>query len=163
MRNEKRVLRALEIYYATGELPSAVRRRAVTAESPYRSEYFGLFFENRQILYDRINRRVDAMLQRGLLAEAERFYAVGVSETAAQAIGYKELRPFLNGELPLETAVENLKRATRRYAKRQLTWFGRNPAVHRFCRDTLTDEALFEAAAAAVNETKLFAGGETDV
>ncbi len=156
VNNEKRVLRALEQYYASGETPSAVRARAAAGESPYRSLYIGLFFEDRQALYDRIGRRVDAMLAAGLAEEARGFYASPASATAVQAIGYKELLPWLNGEIPLEEAAENLKRATRRYAKRQLTWFGRNPALHRLYRDGLTDAALTEAAAAIIDASGIF-------
>ena len=156
INNEKRVLRALELYYATGEKPSAVRARAKEAESPYRSETVGLFFEDRALLYDRINRRVDRMLEAGLIEEARAFFAGSPAGTAVQAIGYKELKPYLDGELPLDTAVENLKRATRRYAKRQLTWFGRNSGIHRIFRDGLTDEEVFLKARAVIDDTGLF-------
>ncbi len=156
INNEKRVLRALELYYATGEKPSAVRARAKEAESPYRSETVGLFFEDRALLYDRINRRVDRMLEAGLVEEARAFFAGSPAGTAVQAIGYKELKPYLDGELPLDTAVENLKRATRRYAKRQLTWFGRNGGIHRIFRDGLTDEEVFLKARAVIDDTGLF-------
>ncbi len=156
INNEKRVLRALEQYYASGETPSAVRARAAAGESPYRTLYLGLFFEDRSVLYDRIDRRVDAMLAAGLAEEARRFYRAETSVTAAQAIGYKELKPWLAGELSLEQAAENLKRATRRYAKRQLTWFGRNPALRRLYRDRLTDAELFAAAAGAVDASHIF-------
>ena len=108
------------------------------------------------MLYDRINRRVDAMFAAGLAEEARAFYASPASGTAVQAIGYKELQPWLSGEISLEEAAENLKRATRRYAKRQLTWFGRNPALHRLYRDGLTDEALTEAAAAIIDASGIF-------
>lgn len=156
INNEKRVLRALELYYATGEKPSAVRARAKAAEAPYRSETVGLFFEDRALLYDRIDRRVDRMLEAGLVEEARAFYAADSAGTAAQAIGYKELKPYLDGALPLETAAENLKRATRRYAKRQLTWFGRNGDIHRIYRDGLSDEDVFEKARAVIDDTGLF-------
>ncbi len=155
-RNEKRVLRALELYYAAGEKPSQVRARAKSAESPYQSLYIGLFFSDRQALYDRINLRVDRMLQNGLVEEARQYYSLPVSVTASQAIGYKELKPFLDGDLPLDAAAENLKRATRRYAKRQLTWFGRNPSVRRLLRDTLSDAALAEAAGQIIAQSNLF-------
>ena len=155
-RNEKRVIRALELYYASGEKPSLVRARARSAESPFESVYIGLFFEDRRKLYDRIDLRVDRMLENGLVEEARQYFALPVSATAAQAIGYKELKPFLDGALPLETAADNLKRATRHYAKRQLTWFGRNPAVHRLFRDTLSDAALADAAGQIILQSNLF-------
>ena len=155
-RNEKRVLRALEIWYAAGEKPSAVRARAKDAQSGFASVYIGLFFRDRQVLYDRIDRRVDAMMANGLADEARGFYALPASATAAQAIGYKELKPWLDGTLPYETAVDNLKRATRRYAKRQITWFGRNHDIFRLERDALTDAALADEACRILTETKLF-------
>ncbi|MBQ7637975.1 MAG: tRNA (adenosine(37)-N6)-dimethylallyltransferase MiaA [Clostridia bacterium] len=146
INNEKRVLRALEIYYLSGEKPSAVREQAVSGESPYDSLYIGLFYKNREELYKRIDLRVEKMAQNGLVEEARRFYETGASLTAVQAIGYKELRPFLDGEITLNEAKENLARATRRYAKRQLTWFGRNPDIKRIYRDGLSDGEVFEAA-----------------
>lgn len=155
-RNEKRVVRALEIWYATGEKPSVVRARAAAEESPYKSLYIGLFYKDRQKLYDRINLRVDRMLQNGLVEEARRFYASDASATAVQAIGYKELLPYLRGEIPLETAVESLKQATRRYAKRQITWFGRNEAVQRIYKDDLSDLDLLAAACGAVERSGIF-------
>lgn len=158
IRNEKRVLRALEMYYATGELPAAVRARAKAAQSPYRSVVIGLFFEDRALLYDRINRRVDQMMEAGLAEEASRFYAANPAGTAAQAIGYKELKPWLDGAIPQEEAVENLKRATRRYAKRQITWFNRNENIRRIYRDGLSDEAVFLEARRIAQETDLFHG-----
>ena len=81
-------------------------------------------------MYERINRRVDEMMEKGLLQEAELYACNHTLQTSAQAIGYKELRPYFEGTLPLEDAVENLKRETRRYAKRQLTWFRRDERIH---------------------------------
>ena len=98
--------------------------------SPYEVCFIGLDAEDRQFLYDRIDRRVDIMLERGLESEARGYLASANGTTSAQAIGYKELRPYFDGEIPLEQAVENLKRATRRYAKRQLTWFRRNERIN---------------------------------
>ena len=89
----------------------------------------GLGFHDREALYGRINRRVDVMLEKGLLEEARGFFQKGPGATAVQAIGYKELAPYFRGEIPLEAAAENIRRETRRYAKRQLTWFRRNPGV----------------------------------
>ena len=92
----------------------------------------GLHYPRREVLYDRINRRVDIMLAEGLLEETQTLKSEGVFEvnlTAAQAIGYKELLGYLNGEETLTEATENLKTATRRYAKRQLTWFSAKPYV----------------------------------
>ena len=92
----------------------------------------GLGYRDRAILYDRIDRRVDAMLAAGLVEETRRLRDLGVFDacpTAAQAIGYKELFPYLDGEQTLTEAAEILKMATRRYAKRQMTWFSAKPYV----------------------------------
>ena len=89
----------------------------------------------REILYERIDRRVDMMMEAGLLAEAEEFCSHDDYATAAQAIGYKELRPYFEGSLPLEECVEKLKRETRRYAKRQLTWFRKDSRIEHISTD----------------------------
>lgn len=125
--NVKRVVRALEIFESTGVTKTEMDRRSRSLESPYDACVIGLRYQNREILYDRIDRRVDMMLEAGLLEETKRLMEEGVfarNSTAAQAIGYKELLGYLHGEQGLEDAVESLKRATRRYAKRQITWFG---------------------------------------
>ena len=120
--NKIRVVRALEIYYASGKTKSDQEVASRLEESPYEVLYFVIGYKNRDILYDRINRRVDIMLQNGLLDEAKRCLEVA-GRTSAQAIGHKELKPYLDGEISLEEAVDNLKKETRHYAKRQLTWF----------------------------------------
>ena len=106
----------------------------------------GLRADDREYLYERINRRVDLMVENGLVDEARRFYDSASGTTAAAAIGYKELLPYLEGELTLDVCIGALKRATRRYAKRQLTWFTRDPEVHWFSIDSrsfndIADEA----------------------
>ena len=124
--NVKRVIRALEIYHTTGVTKTELDRRSVQVESEYDALVLGLRFPNTEELYERINMRVDMMIEQGLLDECRRLMDAGVFErsaTAAQAIGYKELFPYLRGELSLESCVETLKMATRRYAKRQMTWF----------------------------------------
>ena len=101
-------------------------------ESPYDAVVIGLHYPHREVLYERINRRVDMMLADGLLEETKKLLDEGVFDvnlTAAQAIGYKELLGYLDGRETLAEATENLKTATRRYAKRQLTWFGAKPYV----------------------------------
>ena len=130
--NVKRVVRALEIYEQTGIPKSEFDRRSQTGESPYEAFVIGLHYPRREVLYERINRRVDIMLSDGLMAETEALSKEGVFEvnlTAAQAIGYKELLGYLDGRETLAEATENLKTATRRYAKRQLTWFTAKPYV----------------------------------
>jgi len=156
INNKKRVIRALEIYYLSGEKPSEVRQRAKSFESPFESLYIGLFFENRENLYNRINMRAGLMIKNGLIDEAKRFFSSDISETAVQAIGYKEIKPYLNGKITLEEAKDNLSRATRRYAKRQLTWFGRNPDINRIYRDALSDEEAFTAAGEKIDRWGLF-------
>lgn len=123
--NKSRVVRALEIYYTGGKTKSMQNEDSRKEESPYDVLYFVLGFENRNNLYDRINRRVDMMLENGLLDEARSVLDNENSKTSAQAIGHKELKPYFDGELSLDTAVENLKKETRHYAKRQITWFKR--------------------------------------
>lgn len=130
--NVKRVVRALEIYEQTGIPKSEFDRRSQVVESPYDATVIGLFYPRREVLYERINRRVDIMLADGLLEETEKLMQEGVFEvnqTAAQAIGYKELLGYFDGNETLTEAAENLKTATRRYAKRQLTWFSAKPYV----------------------------------
>lgn len=140
--NKKRVARALEIYYLTGKTKTEADREAVLQESPYETLYFVIDFKNREQLYDRINRRVDSMLERGLVSEAESCLKSG-AQTAAQAIGHKELIPYFSGEETLEQAVLNIKRETRRYAKRQITWFKRRrQAVVLYADDPQQDAAV---------------------
>ena len=125
--NVKRVVRALEIFEGTGITKTEFDRRSREVESPYDATVIGLRYADRDLLYSRIDRRVDEMLADGLLDETKSLLAEGVFErnsTAAQAIGYKELLGHLRGEQSLTDATEELKRATRRYAKRQITWFG---------------------------------------
>ena len=127
--NVKRVIRALEIIKSTGLTKTEADRRAVK-EPAYDAEIFGLDMD-REILYGRINRRVDIMMEQGLLAEAENLLKMGIPKdsTAMQAIGYKELVAFFDGKCSLEEAIEIIKRESRRYAKRQLTWFRRNSGI----------------------------------
>lgn len=127
--NIKRIVRALEVYKTTGTTMTGQIEMS-KQDSPYDVCFIGLDAEDRQFLYDRIDRRVDIMLERGLESEAREYLATASSSTSAQAIGYKELRPYIDGDVSLNEAVENLKRATRRYAKRQLTWFRRNERIN---------------------------------
>lgn len=128
--NNKRIIRAFEIYLSTGVTMAQQIENSTKEESPYAPFIIGITFENREALYERINKRVDVMLQKGLLKEAQAMFNSSCGSTAVQAIGHKEFFPYFRGELPLEVAVENLKRETRRYAKRQLTWFRRNQNVN---------------------------------
>lgn len=121
--NKKRVVRALELYYS-GTSKTQQNLNSHKNESPYDVLYFVLGYKDRQILYDRINLRVDKMVQLGLEQEA-RAVLQNSTGTSAQAIGHKELLPYINGECTLEDALNNLKQKTRNYAKRQITWFKR--------------------------------------
>lgn len=128
--NTVRVLRALEHYRATGQTLSQQRKQSLPEERPYRSLVFGLDFPDRDQLYQRINRRVDLMMEQGLLPEALQVYQHrDTYRTAAQAIGYKEFFPYFAEESALEPCVEKLKQSSRQYAKRQLTWFRRMDEV----------------------------------
>ena len=145
-RNPKRIIRCFEVYRSTGMTQNELNSRQLSAESPYRAIRLGLTAADREFLYERINRRVDLMLENGLLDEARAFYRGGYGETAAAAIGYKELLPYLHGEADLESCIESLKRATRRYAKRQLTWFRRDESTRWFEIDNMSfDEIKSEA------------------
>lgn len=128
--NTGRIIRALEVYYLTGETISERIRRSRLTEQLYDVCHIGINFKDRDALYRRIDGRVDSMLASGLLEEAEKYISLDPGTTAVQAIGYKELKPYFDGELTLDEAVDNLKRATRRYAKRQLTWFRRNDNIN---------------------------------
>lgn len=136
--NLNRILRALEVYELTGIPMSEHQRKSRLVPAPYQICMLGLTCQDRQKLYQRINQRVDLMMERGLLEEAreiERIY----QGTARQAIGYKELAPYLHGQEPLELCVEKLKQATRNYAKRQLTWFSRDQRIQWLFTDTFVD------------------------
>lgn len=152
--DSKRIVRALELYYSTGLTMTAQRELSHLNESEYTFCIIGLNAENREFLYDRINRRVDLMLQNGLVEEAKRFFADDYSSTAKQAIGYKELLPFLNGEISLEEAAENLKRETRRYAKRQLSWFRRNKNINWLYIDKETPQSLLQKSLEIIKKSK---------
>ena len=120
--NKTRVVRALEIYYSSGNTKSVQNEKSRLEESPYDVLYFVIGFKDRALLYDRINRRVDIMAENGLVDEARHCLKSG-GKTSAQAIGHKELLPYFNGEASLDEALDKLKQETRHYAKRQITWF----------------------------------------
>lgn len=127
--NIPRVVRAIEIYRLTGIPMSQHQKESRLLPSPYYTLKIGINYRDRQVLYHRINQRVDIMLASGLLEEAKEILSGEHASTAMQAIGYKELEPYFKGELSLLDAAENLKRETRRYAKRQLTWFRRDKEI----------------------------------
>ena len=129
--NVSRIIRALEVYKTTGHTISEAKRASRAEPSPYRFILLTLDFENREQLHERINARVDKMLELGLEQEARNCFTQQNRPTAAQAIGCKELYPYFRGERSLEDCVEELKLRTRQYAKRQLTWFRRDSRFHR--------------------------------
>lgn len=130
--NPRRIIRALEVYYETGETITAHNLKTHAIPPRYQATWIGLDFENRQDLYDRIDRRVEIMLQMGLMEEIQHILASGIPEkaTALQAIGYKEFMDALAGRATLESAIAQVQQSSRRYAKRQLTWFRRNGNIH---------------------------------
>ena len=137
--NNKRIIRAIEIYKTTGRTMSEHIRDSKNTPSPYDWTVIGLTFADRQKLYDRIDLRVDVMLEMGLLDEAREFYREHKGKTATGAIGYKELKPYLDGEMSLDEAVERLKQVTRNYAKRQLTWFKKDEYINWIYADRCKD------------------------
>ena len=128
--NTKRVIRALEYYRMTGQPISAHNEQEHQKVSPYNFAYFVLT-DDRKHLYERIDRRVDLMMEKGLVDEVKKLYGMGYHKdmVSMQGLGYKELLSYLNGECTLEEAVYIIKRETRHFAKRQLTWFRRERDV----------------------------------
>lgn len=146
-KNPKRIIRAIEFYKTTGITITEQNKNSKNEESPYSAIKLGLNFEDRQKLYDRINERVDLMVEAGLVSEAKRVFNSELSFTSVKAIGYKELFPYLKGELPLEECIEKLKQESRRYAKRQITWFKRDKEINWLYPDKAESfEQLFEQA-----------------
>lgn len=146
-RNPKRIIRAIEFYETTGKTITEQIDNSRLTESPYLATKIGLNFRDREKLYDRINKRVDLMLERGLIKETERVLKSELSFTSVKAIGYKELAPYINGDMPLDQCVEKLKRETRRYAKRQLTWFRRDKDINWLYVDEMKNfDELFDKA-----------------
>lgn len=157
--NAGRIVRALEVYYLTGETATQRRLRSVSQQSIYNVLYLAISFADREFLYERINKRVDLMMQLGLEEEARKFLSDKDTDTAAQAIGYKELAGWFDGIVSREEAIENLKRETRRYAKRQITWFKRNNNIHYIERNRAdTSASLAQKAFACVEESGFLKG-----
>ncbi len=129
VNNLGRIIRALEIHHTTGKTKTIQNEQSQKNPTPFCTTAICLDARDRQFLYDRINKRVDIMLENGLLNEAKDFFESSLGRTARQAIGYKELNPYFKGEKTLDECIENLKMQTRRYAKRQLTWFRRDPKI----------------------------------
>ena len=147
--DRKRIIRALEVYRETGITITEHNRRTREVPPKYRPVWLGLDFSDRAALYRRIDRRVERMLEAGLLDEIRSLLESGIPETctAMQAIGYKEFLPVLRGERGLCDAAAEVCQSSRRYAKRQLTWFRRNPNMHWIAReeDGAPDEIIRQA------------------
>ena len=158
IHDRKRMIRALEVYLETGETITEHNRKTQLIPPKYSPLWFGLDFEPRQALYDRIDLRVDMMLQQGLVEEIRNLLASGIPEkcTAMQAIGYKEFVDALDGRCTIEEAAAQVQQSSRRYAKRQLTWFRRNKAMNWLVRQSGegAEEILERAIRIVMNSDK---------
>ena len=150
LRDVKRIVRALELCRLTGKTMARLREESRREPSPYHACWIGLTYEDRSQLYDRVNRRVSLMLENGLLEEARRLMEYPGAATVKQAIGCKEFFPYFKGACSLEKAANKLRQETRRYAKRQLTWFRREQDVRWIARDHVPDRLLVQEAARIV-------------
>lgn len=147
INDQNRIIRALEVYETTGRTITEQVKLSLSVPSPYTPCLFVLDFRDRQKLYDRINRRVDVMLESGLLEEAKRILSSDPDATVTQAIGYKEFAPYFDGAISLTEAADNLRQQTRRYAKRQLSWFRRMKNAHTiWCDDFASQEDMLAYA-----------------
>ena len=156
--NMKRVIRALEYYHSTGRQISVHNEEERKKEPAYNAAFFVLTM-SRDVLYERINLRVDQMMKEGLLEETKKLLEIGVTEdkTAMQGLGYRQIVRYLQGKCSLEKAVDDIKKETRHFAKRQLTWFRREKNVIWVDREQFTDN---NALCAYLQETaeSVFAG-----
>ena len=149
LADRKRILRALEVYYETGETITAHNQKTQAIPPKYEPVWFALEDVDRADLYARIDSRVDKMLEAGLIEEIQALLAKGIPEkaTAMQAIGYKEFIQALKGKCTIAEAAAQVQQSSRKYAKRQLTWFRRNPHIHWLRREKGegTEEILVRA------------------
>lgn len=153
--NVGRIIRALEVYHTTGHTIAHAKAMSRQNPSPYEFVMITLDFDDREMLRDRINRRVDDMVKRGLVEEARKCFEQPDRPTAAQAIGCKELYPFFRGERSPEECIDELKLRTRQYAKRQMTWFRRDERILRLKivkNDELSD--IVQKAVDIINSAK---------
>ncbi|MBQ1264573.1 MAG: tRNA (adenosine(37)-N6)-dimethylallyltransferase MiaA, partial [Oscillospiraceae bacterium] len=147
--DQKRIIRALEVYLETGKTITEHNLQTQQIPPRYKPVWLGLTFSDRADLYERIDRRVDLMLEQGLVQEVQSLLDAGIApnSTAMQAIGYKEMAMHLHGELTLEQAADLIRQRSRNYAKRQLTWFRKNADIHWLLRTPeQTSSALFALA-----------------
>ena len=155
LKDTRRVIRALEVYYETGMTMTEHNRRTQEIPPRYTPLWIGLDFAERSELYRRIDLRVSIMLEMGLIQEIQDLLASGIPEkcTAMQAIGYKEFVAALKGECTIEEAADQVRMFSRRYAKRQLTWFRRNKNIHWLIRDAhQSSEEILEKARQVIRE-----------
>ena len=158
--NIKRVIRALEFYHLNGRKISEHNEQESRKESPYRFAYFVLN-QNRTTLYERINHRVDLMLEAGLVEEVRRLKEAGYGKNlvSMQGIGYKEVLDYLDGKMTLEETADQIKKDTRHFAKRQLTWFGREKEVIMIDKDKYeTEEEILEHMLGILKEKGIYHG-----
>ena len=158
--NVKRVIRALEFYHLNGRPISEHNEEEARKKSPYQSAYFVLN-QDRQTLYERINRRVDLMMEEGLIGEVKSLVEEGYGRNlvSMQGIGYKEVFDYLEGEISLEETTERIKKDTRHFAKRQLTWFGREKEVIMIDKDKFeTEEKILEHMLGILREKGIYHG-----
>lgn len=153
--NLGRIIRGIEAYRLTGIPMSEHQKASRQKESPYRCCIIGLNYRNRDLLYQRIDRRVEKMMENGLLEEIKELIRMGYSQTAAQAIGYKEFFGYLQGKSALEESVARVQQESRRYAKRQLTWFRRDERVNWLYIDDYEDYNSLVKQALALAENQL--------
>ena len=156
LKDTRRVIRALEVYYETGITMTEHNRRTQEIPPRYNPLWLGLDFSERSELYRRIDLRVSIMLEMGLIQEIQDLLASGIPEkcTAMQAIGYKEFVAALKGECTIEEAADQVQMFSRRYAKRQLTWLRRNPNIHWLTRQTGQDSTeILEMARQVIRES----------
>lgn len=150
--NLGRVIRALEVFELTGTTMTEMQKKSRQSPSDYDLCMLGICYDDREKLYERINLRVDLMLQNGLIYEAKALFDAGFGGTAAQAIGYKELQKYFSGTESLEEAAESIKRETRRYAKRQMTWLRRDGRIKWLHADVCGGYADLLAEAEAITK-----------
>lgn len=153
--NLGRVIRGIEAYRLTGITMSEQQRLSRQNPSPYDCCVIGLNYRDRQKLYDRIDKRVHVMMDKGLLDEIRQLIAMGYSSTAAQAIGYKEFFDYLEGKGSLDEAIAKVQMESRRYAKRQLTWFRRDERVNWLYIDDYGDYNELKSAAVQLVKNRI--------
>ena len=154
--NPRRIIRALEVFYETGQTITAHNKRTQEIPPRYNPLWIGLDFDPRALLYERINLRVGIMLEMGLEQEIRALLGSGISPrcTAMQAIGYKEFVDAMEGRCTWEEAADNVRMFSRRYAKRQLSWFRRNEKIHWLTRtENVSAEEIIDRARRLVLET----------